>query len=61
MVDSNGKYHSVSWGLYKPCTIVASEWEDNLYRLEAQNMLLSLTDSLVSVLIIVFIVYSLYY
>ena len=46
--DENAYYY-LPWLQYKPCIIVESDWEDVSYRIDSQNIFLSITDELVSI------------
>ena len=44
--DGNSYYY-LPWMNQKPCVVVESQWEDNTYRIESQNLLLFIVEELV--------------
>ena len=46
--DENAYYY-LPWLQYKPCVVVESDWEDVSYRIDCQNIFLSIADELVSI------------
>ena len=45
-------YYFIPWRNQKPCLVVDSEWEECIWRIETQNMLLRVANKLVSISLI---------
>jgi hypothetical protein len=43
--DGNA-YHYLPWTSEKPCIVVDSQWENNVYRIESQNILLFIANEI---------------
>lgn len=41
-------YYYMPWHDHKPCVLVDSKWEDNTHRIESMNLLIHISDKLVS-------------
>ena len=47
-VYDGNQYYYLPWLDQKPCVVIDSHWEDNLYRIESMNLLNFIADRLVS-------------